>query len=158
MRTLLLAATIAAIGGLAAGCGGSGDSAPVSDTALSAAEWRQEANALCRRIGQETRDVRPARHGDEVSAFVAAVAPLWKQELDSTRALGTPAEIAAAVSDYVGALDYLNRRLVEMHIAAERQDSSRLYNAGLVVQDAARDVKLKARSLRLPTCAARRIP
>ena len=59
---------------------------------------------------------------------------------------------------YVNALDYLNRRLVEMHIAAERHDNSRLYNAGLVVEDAARDVKLKARVLRLPACAAQRTP
>ena len=159
MRTPLFAAVVGAVllAIAAAGCGsGSGSSSATG--ALSGAEWRQEANAICRVSGRAIRDVRPARRADEVSAFVAAVAPLWKQELDSTIALAPPDEIAATVADYVGALNYLNRRLVELHIAAERQDDSRLYNAGLVVQDAARDVKIKARSLRLPACAAQRIP
>lgn len=157
MRTLLLAATIVAIGGLAAGCGG-GSGSSSTTPALSAAEWRREANALCRRIGREVRDVRPARRESEVSAFVSAVAPLWKQELDLTRALGAPDEIAATVGFYVGALDYLNQSLVEMHIAAQRDDSSRLHNARLAIQGAARDAKLNAEALGLRNCVRQRIP
>jgi hypothetical protein len=159
VRTPLIAAAAGAVllAIAVAGCGG-GSGSPSTAGTLTPAGWRAEANAICRRNGRAIRDVRPARHDDEVSAFVAAVAPLWKQELDSTTALTPPGTIAATVADYTGALDLLNRRLVEMYIAAERQDSSRLYNAGLVTQDAARDVKLSARLLRLPACAAQRVP
>jgi hypothetical protein len=159
VRSPLIAAAVGVVllASAAAGCGsGSGSSSTTG--ALSAAEWRREANAICRVSGLAIRGVRPPRHAPGVPAFVAAVAPLWKQELDSTAALAPPEKMAAAVADYVGALDYLNRRLVEMHIAAERHDNSRLYGAGLVVQDAARDVRLKAQRLRLPACAAQRIP
>jgi hypothetical protein len=141
----------------AAGCG-SGSGSPSTTTALSAAAWRVEANAICRRNGRAIRDVRPARHGDEFTGFVAAVAPLWKRELDSTRALAAPTEIVVTVGEYVGALDFLNRNLVEMYTAAERNDSSRLYNATLSIEGAADDAKRAARRLGLQACARQRIP
>ena len=138
----------------AVGCGSS--SSPTT-SALSAAEWRGVANAICDSIGGELDDVQWPLADQEVSPFVAFVAPLWKRELDSTRALGAPDDIATAVTGYVNALDYLTGTLVALHIAAAR-GSSNIDSAWSVVQGAARDVKESARALRLPSCADQRIP
>jgi hypothetical protein len=138
----------------AVGCGSS--SSPTT-SALSAAEWRGVTNAICDTIAAELDGVQWPLVNEQISPFIAFVAPLWKRELDSTRALGAPDEISTAVTGYVNALDYFNGSLVALHIATAR-DITQFDSAWSVVQDAARDVKESARALRLPSCANQRIP
>lgn len=149
-----LAAVMLAI--TAVGCGSGSSSSPTT-SALSAAEWRGVANAICDTIAAELDDVGWPLVNEQVIPFVTFVAPLWKRELDSTRALGAPDEISTAVTDYVSRLDYLNQTLVALHTATDR-DISLFDNAWSVVQGAARDMKRSARALGLPSCADQRIP
>jgi hypothetical protein len=139
-----------------AGCGG--DSTSVSDTRLTAAEWRQEANALCREIGPKIRAVRRPVAEAEIPAFTAEVIPLWKREEEGLRALATPPELVTPAGELADALSEVNLSLLEIHIATQRRDGQRRYDALQRSDTAARGVKLRSGALGLPACARQRVP
>lgn len=155
MRTSLLATAVCvvALGLLAAGCGGGSSPEP-----LSAAAWRRSVNVLCRGTGHEASKTKRPRSTAEITPFVAAVLPLWKKQADGVRALVPPPELATLAGKYVQALDYVNAQLLDLQIAAQRDDAARGYRAVRGGQLAVKDAKRAARALRLPACARQRIP
>ncbi len=157
-KILLIAGIAVSLAVSTAGCGGGGDSSPVSDTSLTAAEWRKEANAVCRDIGRKVRKEPLPQAESEIAAFVVAVIPLWKREEDGIRALTPPAELDAAARELADALGYVNVALLEIHIATQRNDGFRRFDAVRQGRGAVRHVKLKARALGLQACAKQRIP
>jgi hypothetical protein len=159
VRTPLAAAAIIVTLGLAtSACGGGGESSPTSETSLTAAQWRRQANAICRDVDREVRAYPTPKAESEIESFVAAVLPLWKREEDGLRALVAPAPVATATRDLVTALGYLNAAVLEVHIATQRRDGLRRYYAMQKLQAATRGIKLRAAALSLPACARQRIP
>ena len=159
MRAPVLAAALSAIAlsVISAGCGigSDGSSTP---RVLSAAEWRREANAICRDSGRNVRRVPLPKKESEISAFVAQVVPLWRQQEDRLGALAPPEEIAVPVGEYLSALRYLEKALVEIHIATQRNDGERRSEAADKRRRAARDMRHRALIIGVPACAGQRIP
>jgi hypothetical protein len=140
----------------ATGCGSDSSSTQVAP--LTTREWRGRANAICRDIGSKVRRVRQPTTLVEITPFVAAVVPLWRQQEDRIRALEEPEGLASPVRDYLTALSYLEASLVEIHIATERNDGGRRGEAVDKSQRAALDMRYRARILGLSACARQRIP
>jgi hypothetical protein len=155
MRTPALAAVLVSAL-LASGC--SGNSTSVSDTPLTAAQWRWAANELCREIGPEIRAVPRPRATGEILPFTAKVIPLWKREEDRLRALAPPTQLATPAEELADALSEVNVALLEIHIATQRNDGMRRYYAVQRSDTAARGVKLRSRALGLAACARQRVP
>jgi nitrous oxide reductase accessory protein NosL len=155
VRVAVLAAALSFVVSLmAAGCGGDSNAA----TQLSAAQWRAQADAICRRTVRELRRHPPPKTDGEIAPFVAAVTPLWKGQADELRALDPPDELTGAAAAYVTDLDYLARWLVELTVARERGDGARADAAVTKIQGSARSSKQKARDLELKTCGRMRAP
>lgn len=138
-----------------AGCGGGSNA---DSEALSAAEWRREANVLCKDIGGRVRAVPVPRTEHAILAFTSEVIPLWKQEEDRLRALAPPEELEVRAGELADALAEINVALLEIHIATQRNDGIRRFEAVQRSETAARGVKLRSRDLELPACASQRIP
>ena len=130
---------------------------PSSET-LTAAEWRREANEICREIGPQVRAIRQPKALDAILPFTSAVIPLWKDEEERIRALLRPPELEAQAEALADALAELNVSLLEIHIATQRNDGTRRVDGIARGVSAARTIKLTSRELRLPACRAQRIP
>jgi hypothetical protein len=142
----------------APGCGSGSGSSSTQAGPLTMKEWRSRANAICRDIGGTVRRFRQPTTGGEITPFVAAVVPLWRSEESRIRALSEPETVAAGVRDYLTALSYLEAALVEIHIATERNDGTRLGGAVDKSRRAALDMRYRARLMGLSACAGQRIP
>jgi hypothetical protein len=137
-----------------AGCGGGDD----SSEALTAADWRREANAICRDIGRQVRAVpQPTIEGD-VLTFTATVSPLWKEEEERLRALRAPAELVDEAEGLADALSEVNLSVLEIHIATQRRDGQRRDDAIRRGEAAGSALKSRSRDLQLPACVDQRIP
>jgi hypothetical protein len=152
VRVPALAAALALA--LVAGCGDDSTSA----NTLTAAEWRREANALCRELGRRIRAVPRPPMEDRILDFTAAVTPLWKREEDELRALVPPPELATRAEELADALAQVNVGLLEIHIATERNDGDRRNEGIERSEGAGREVKQRSQDLGLSACAAQRIP
>ncbi len=156
MRAAVLAAALLAIvvSLLAVGCGG--DSAAA--TPLSPAQWRSQTNRICERYGREIQRIPQPKADSDITAFIAGVAPLWKQQAASIRALRPAASLADSAESYAINLEYLAKWLVELHVARQRNDGGRAGAALNKVRDSAQSAAGWAKTLRLRTCARERIP
>ena len=150
MRPPLVAAVVVVA---LAGCGGNS-----SPETLTAAEWRREANAICREIGREVRAVSEPRTVDAILPFTSAVIPLWKRQEDQIRALAAPSELAADAEALVDALAELNVALLEIHIATQRNDDARQADGIQREITAGQSIKRASNDLRLQACLDQRIP
>lgn len=152
MRSLVVLSFLAAA---LAGCGGGSGS---SEEPLSAAEWRRQANAICRNIGAQVRAVpRPTNEAD-VLTFTATVSPLWKQEEERLRALRPPAELARQAEELADALAEINVSVLEIHIATQRRDGRRRDDAVRRGEIAVQALNERARKLELAACAGQSFP
>jgi hypothetical protein len=150
MRKLVLGSLVLAL----AGCG---SSSPDEQT-LTAAEWRREANTICREIGREVRAVPEPRTVEAILPFTAAVIPLWKRQEDGIRALVPPSELAADAEALVDALAELNVALLEIHIATQRNDDGRQADGIQREVTATQSIRRWSNDLRLHVCLDQRIP
>lgn len=149
-------AVVVAVTALAlAGCGGASEADP--DT-LTAAEWRRAANAVCRDIGPRVRAIAVPEAEGSILPFTSEVIPLWKDEEDRIRGLARPPELEARAEELADALSELNVALLEIHVATQRRDGGRRLDGIRRGEAAASVLKRAARELRLPACAAQRIP
>ncbi len=154
MKKSLAALAIAlAVAPVLAGCGSDGS----ASSRLTTAEWRREANAICRELGPKIRAVRRPVAEAQILPFTAAVIPLWKREEDRIRALVPPPELVAPAGELADALAEVNVSLLEIHIATQRDDGVRRYYAVRRLDTAARGVKLRSRALGLAACAKQRV-
>jgi hypothetical protein len=155
MRTALVSLALAiAITPVVAGCGGEGS----ASSTLTAAEWRREANAICREIGPKIRAVRVPVAEAQILPFTAEVIPLWKLEEEKIRALVPPSQLGTRAEELADALSEVNVALLEIHISTQRNDGLRRYFALQRSATAARGVRLRSRALGLPACARQRVP
>ena len=138
---------------VAAGCG----SKSSASSTLTAAEWRQEANAICRELGPRIRAVRRPVAVAQILPFTAKVIPLWKAEEERLRALVPPRQLAVPAEELADALSEVNLSLLEIHIATQRNDGLRRYFAVRRLDTAGRGLKLRSRALGLPACARQRV-
>jgi hypothetical protein len=150
VRTPLAAALVVVA---LAGCGGNSSPEP-----LTAAEWRREANAVCRDIGARVKAIPQPKSLDLILPFTSEVIPLWKDEEDRIRALAHPQELAAGAEALADALADLSVGLLGIHIATQRNDGSRRVGEIERAGAAAQTIKRSSRELGLPACAAQRIP
>jgi hypothetical protein len=151
--TLVSLAVALAVTPVVAGCGSKGS----ASATLTAAEWRREANAICRAIGPKIRAVRRPVAETQILPFTAKVIPLWKSEEERLRALVPPGELAIPAEELADALSEVNLSLLEIHIATQRDDGLRRYYAVRRLDTAGRGVRLRSRALDLPACAAQRV-
>jgi len=152
-KTLAALALALSVTPAVAGCGSTGS----ASSTLTAAEWRKAANAICREIGPQIRAVRRPVTEAEILPFTAEVIPLWKREEESIRALVPPRALVTPAEELADALAEVNVSLLEIHIATQRNDGLRRYNAVRRLDTAARGVALRSRALRLPACAGQRV-
>jgi hypothetical protein len=152
-RKLVSLAVALAVTPVVAGCGSTGS----ASSTLTAAEWRREANAICRAIGPKIRAVRRPVAETQILPFTAKVIPLWKSEEERLRALVPPSELAIPAEELADALSEVNLSLLEIHIATQRNDGLRRYYAVRRLDTAGRGVRLRSRGLDLPACAAQRV-
>ena len=150
-KTLAVAVCVLAV----AGCGG-GSGSDVDR--LSGAEWRRDVNAICRDVGGQVRAVRVPVSETQIIPFTAKVIPLWKSEEERIRALAPPDNLVGSAEQLADALSEVNLSLLEIHIATQRNDGVRRFNAVQRSNTAARGVKLRSRALGLPACAKQRVP
>jgi hypothetical protein len=153
-KTLAALAVALAVTPVVAGCGSKGS----ASSTLTAAQWRREVNAVCRKIGPKIRAVRVPVAEARILPFTAEVIPLWKQEEDRIRALVPPSRLATRAEELADALSEVNVALLEIHISTQRRDGLRRYFALQRSATAARGVKLRSRALGLPACARQRVP
>ncbi len=101
-------AGIAALGvvALLAGCGGGSDSAGGSD-ALSAAEFRTQADAICADFNRTSGGVADPTSSAEVLPYLKTILPFQQAELTKLEALTPPADLA---DTYTEALALLNKQ------------------------------------------------
>jgi len=156
VRAAVLAAALSlvVVSLLTAGCGG--DSAAA--TPLSPTQWRAQTNRICERYGREIERIAQPKTDSDITAFIAGVAPLWKQQAASIRALRPPPALADPAESYAINLEYLAKWLVELHVARQRNDGARAGSALDKVQDSARSAKELAVGLRLRACRSQRVP
>ena len=152
-RALIALAAVLAVTPVLAGCGSKGS----ASSTLTAAEWRREANTICREIGPKIRAVRRPVAETQILPFTAKVIPLWKSEEERLRALVPPSELAIPAEEVADALSEVNLSLLEIHIATQRNDGLRRYYAVRRLDTAGRGVRLRSRGLGLPACAAQRV-
>jgi hypothetical protein len=86
------------------------------------------------------------------------VIPLWKEEEDRIRALAHPPELVDGAEELADALAELNVSLLEIHVATQRNDTSRRTDGIRRGEAAGQRIKLAALELRLHACVAQRIP
>jgi hypothetical protein len=153
-KPLAALAAALAVTPVVAGCGSTGS----ASSTLTAAEWRGEANAICREIGPKIRAVPVPVAEAQILPFTAEVIPLWKQEEERIRALVAPSRLETRAEELADALSEVNVALLEIHIATQRRDGVRRYFALQRRETAARGVKLRSRALGLPACARQRVP
>jgi hypothetical protein len=159
VRAPVTAAVLAVLVLSLAGCGGSSGSSSTHTSPLSAKEWRSRANAICRNIGGEVRRVRKPKSYAEITPFVAAVVPLWREQEDRIRALIPPDWMAGSISGYLQSMFYLESALVEIHIATERNDGTRRAEAVEKTRKWAFYMRQAAHVIGgLPACINERIP
>ena len=155
VKRSLCAAIVGVVVAVVTGCGGNSKS---SDNRLSAAEWRREVNAICRDVGKRVRAVPVPVSEAQIIPFTAKVIPLWKSEEVRIRALAPPDDLVDPAEQLADALSEVNVSLLEIHIATQRNDGVRRFNAVQRSNTAARGVKLRSRALGLPACAKQRVP
>jgi hypothetical protein len=154
MRGALVAIAVAlAATPVVVGCGSKGS----ASSTLTAAEWRREANAICREIGPKIRAVRRPVAETQILPFTAKVIPLWKSEEERLRALVPPSELAIPAEELADALSEVNLSLLEIHIATQRSDGLRRYYAVRRLDTAGRGLRLRSRALGMPACAEQRV-
>ena len=154
MRSTLVALALAlAVTPVVVGCGSKGS----ASSTLTAAEWRRQANAICREIGPRIRSVQRPVAEAQILPFTAEVIPLWKNEEERLRALVPPRQLAMPAEALADALSEVNLSLLEIHIATQRTDGVRRYYAVRRLDTAGRGVKLRSRALGLPACARQRV-
>jgi 3-dehydroquinate dehydratase len=95
---------------------------------------------------------------DAILPFTSEVIPLWKDEEDRIRALAYPPALASSAEALADALAELSVSLLEVHIAKQRNDNARRVDGIQRGVDASRTIEQASRELRLPACAAQRIP
>lgn len=150
---MLLALAAGIIGISIAGCG---DGRRDDGTALTATEWRRQANAACRRVGGDLGGLRPLEQ--DVTGYTTAALPRWRELATELRALRPPSDLEEQAAAYVTQLDYLGTRLLDLYTAAQRQDDERRAAAIELSRAAAVKAGERAGALRLPACAALGIP
>ncbi len=152
-KTLAALAVALAVTPVVAGCGSEGS----ASSTLTAAQWRREANAVCREIGPKIRAVRVPVAEAQILPFTAEVIPLWKREEDRFRALVPPPTLTTPAEELADTLAEVNVALLEIHIATQRNDGVRRYYAVRRLDTAARGVRLRSRALGLSACAKQRV-
>ncbi len=110
-RTLAGIATLGATVALIAGCGG-GDS-----SALSAAEWRSQADAVCADTDRQVDALAEPTAPDQLLTFLRAGLPIQQAQLDKLRDLEAPDELK---SDADAALGLLEQQITAVTAAADR--------------------------------------
>jgi hypothetical protein len=153
LKPLAALALALAVAPVVAGCGNKG----AASSTLTAAEWRRQANAICREIGPRIRAVQRPVAEAQILPFTAEVIPLWKNEEERLRALIPPRQLAIPAEELADALSEVNLSLLEIHIATQRNDGLRRYYAVRRLDTAARGVKLRSRAIGLPACARQRV-
>jgi len=89
-RFLLTLALLAVPAVAAAGCGGGSSS---KATGLSAAEWRQQADAICADIDTRQNAIAAPASAADVQKYLETILPLGKEQASRLKALAPPAEL-----------------------------------------------------------------
>ena len=99
-RPPLAGALAVGVVALIAGCGGGGD----DSDALSAEEYRQQADRICLTSNRGTDALTEPESADRALAFLQAGLPIQQEELEGLRALEPPEELRADHDRVVGLL------------------------------------------------------
>lgn len=107
VRRPLLALALLALPALAvAGCGGDDTSAgKTTSSALSADQWREQADAICADIQTRQDAVAEPSGPSEIQSYLETILPLGKEQVSRIRALVPPAELASLQSQAVANQD-----------------------------------------------------
>jgi hypothetical protein len=96
-------AALAVVGAAAAiaGCGGGGD----SDGALSAEQFRKQADAICADANTRIDTLDEPTQADQVLGFLQSGLTVQKEQLEKLRALKPPSDLAGTFDEATGLLD-----------------------------------------------------
>ena len=105
-RRPLLALVLLGLPALAAtGRGGGSSSGGTTVSALTAAQWREQADAICKDISTR-QDALPEPAGSsEVQAYLEKILPLGQEQVNRVRALVPPAELQSLQSQAIANLE-----------------------------------------------------
>jgi len=108
-------AALAVVGAAAAiaGCGGGGD----SDGALSADEFRSQADAICADANTRLEALDEPTGNDQVLGFLQSGLTVQKEQLDKLKTLDPPEDLAGTFGE---AMDLLDQQTNEIQDAADR--------------------------------------
>jgi hypothetical protein len=143
----LAVAVVAAATILAGGCGG-GDS-----DRLSAEEFRQQANGVCRDVNQELESMDQPTSPAEVGDFVSRAIPVFQSGLDRMREINPPEELESDFTRFVDESAKAIPAAEKLQEAAENQDPDALQEAIQEGDQADERSDEIARDLGLTDCA-----
>jgi hypothetical protein len=149
LRAGLTSATIAFVLALGAGCGGGG-----SEDRLTAADFRQQANAICEKYNEKIQAIGNPSTPEEIPEFVNKGIPVIRQGIAELRALRPPAELE---DDYDRMLDETEKAIPaaqKLAKAAKNRDAAAAQEAIAEGNEADSASDKLATSLKLDRCAS----
>jgi hypothetical protein len=125
MRVLGLAAAGCAALTLGA-CGGGGDNAAETTDALTAAQFRRQADAICRKYEDKLNELGSPSSMEELQHFVASALPLIEQGNDELHDLTPPDELRADWNTAIKLQDQSVETMHDLEDAVQNNDLSAL--------------------------------
>jgi hypothetical protein len=113
----ILALTLAA-------CGGGGGSGSGGGSALSAAEFRQQADGICAKYEQKLNDIGQPTSASELGTFVDKAVPLIEQGNNELQKLEPPNELAADWDRAMAIQDENLKKTKDLQDAVHKNDQA----------------------------------
>lgn len=142
-------ASACALALLAAGCGGGGSS---TDTTLSPAEFRQQADAICANDEARIKALGSPTSADELGDYLDKAMPIFEEGNQALHRLNVPDELAADWERAMELQDQSIEDLRELRDAIENQDDARVQELLAELNTADAESTRIARKIGLENC------
>lgn len=149
-------AGLVAVGAVAliAGCGGGGSGSTSNSSALSAGQFRTQADAICADANRELGALTEPSSAGGVLPYLRAGLPIQASQLNKLRALQPPADLKATFDEAIALLDKrqaLTQSLADK-IAAGTPAEQAIAAANTENEQLRTEAKAKAKALSLTVC------
>lgn len=140
VATIVLAATLSAL------------SLSACDSGPSKEDFIEQADAICRRVAEQTDRLGTARDVEEFERFVDRAQELTADALRDLRDLERPDEDSDAISRMLDRIEEAASYLPEIKDAVASNDNEAMAEIGAKVQDAAREAQRIAQEYGFEEC------